>query len=716
MDTFELLLSLFFLKKSMHNKLNDLYQNLEKKINMRNIFSLSRAKAIIFKSKGTTKDMYNTLSKRVDVSRTKYVKVFKNTTRNFDALRKKWLKNDIIVVKKKYDWLNKFFFYYSEKWYKNFSKKLKELSHNPKALFFSFIFFLFLYFFSWYFLIENRVNSGFQKIVSLKDSSFSIDNIKKITNSSERDFEIASFFFLPYQFFQEKKFEDAHHIIKWGLSITKTIKDFYGLYDASEKFINEKGIKEIMFSQLLENIHPAFEKIIQDGEKILQEFWAVHDIWNLEIQKKIDEQVKNLELVLKYLKNFDANYTTFLDLFGHTKEKKYLVIFQNSDEIRPTGGFMGSMGIVSLFRGKVKSFEKNDVYAYEWNLKRQNLEKIPAPEWINKLTDNFGLRDANYFIDTKESAEKIKFFMEKSGYQIDGIIFLNQNLILELLDVIGGVKYKAIGEIITSDNFSEIMSLLVESKVRKEGSLGSPKQALFDFIDDFSKKILQKKRYKEYLAILWENIKKREIIFYSFTQKENDFLQSLGLDGNIIYPKTLDFSSPVFTSISGNKSDRYIKRSFEKEVKINADCSIFTKMKIIQKHSFTKGNEDFLYYTMNKFGIENQDYLLWIQGKWANFQYIRVIIPNDALVEKSKNIVVEKDEQKQSINFYLKTDVGQESSFDINYSIPNPSCKKYDFTFLKQAGIKEYNIKIHTNKEWIEKKGVKEDFVYKWEK
>jgi len=46
------------------------------------------------------------------------------------------------------------------------------------------------------------------------------------------------------------------------------------------------------------------------------------------------------------------------------------------------------------------------------------------------------------------------------------------------------------------------MSLLVESKVRKEGSLGSPKQALFDFIDDFSKKIIQEKKYKEYLAIL----------------------------------------------------------------------------------------------------------------------------------------------------------------------------------------------------------------------
>jgi hypothetical protein len=70
------------------------------------------------------------------------------------------------------------------------------------------------------------------------------------------------------------------------------------------------------------------------------------------------------------------------------------------------------------------------------------------------------------------------------------------------------------------------MSLLVESKVRKEGSLGSPKQALFDFIDDFSRKIIQEKKYKDYLSLIEKNIKKREIIFYSFHQKENDFLQS----------------------------------------------------------------------------------------------------------------------------------------------------------------------------------------------
>jgi hypothetical protein len=82
------------------------------------------------------------------------------------------------------------------------------------------------------------------------------------------------------------------------------------------------------------------------------------------------------------------------------------------------------------------------------------------------------------------------------------------------------------------------------------------------------------------------------------------------MDGNMIYPSTLDFAYPVFTSISGNKSDRYIKRNFEKEIKINEDCSVDTKLIITQRHSFTKGNEEFLKFIMDKYKIDNQEYLL----------------------------------------------------------------------------------------------------------
>jgi len=192
---------------------------------------------------------------------------------------------------------------------------------------------------------------------------------------------------------------------------------------------------------------------------------------------------------------------------------------------------MGSMGIVSIFRGKVKDFDKRDVYAYEWDLKKADLEKELPPEGINKITDSFGLRDANYFINTKDSAEKIRYFIENAGYDIDGIVFLNQNIILDFLDVIAGVYEEDLEATITSKNFSPLMSLLVEAKVSKEGSLGTPKQVLFDFMDGFLEKIASEKKYSEYLDIVMRNIKNREIIFYNFDNEENNFLSSFGLNG-----------------------------------------------------------------------------------------------------------------------------------------------------------------------------------------
>ncbi|MDR1987499.1 MAG: hypothetical protein LBQ24_01725 [Candidatus Peribacteria bacterium] len=53
------------------------------------------------------------------------------------------------------------------------------------------------------------------------------------------------------------------------------------------------------------------------------------------------------------------------------------------------------------------------------------------------------------------------------NYKIDGIIYINQNIILDLLDKIDGVDSKILEQKITKDNFSLIVSTLVEAKVFK---------------------------------------------------------------------------------------------------------------------------------------------------------------------------------------------------------------------------------------------------------
>jgi hypothetical protein len=75
---------------------------------------------------------------------------------------------------------------------------------------------------------------------------------------------------------------------------------------------------------------------------------------------------------------------------------------------------MWSMWILSIFKWKVKDFTKKDVYAFEWDIKPYRED---PPEWINKITDSFWLRDSNYFIDFRDSSAKIRFFMKKWSYK-----------------------------------------------------------------------------------------------------------------------------------------------------------------------------------------------------------------------------------------------------------------------------------------------------------
>lgn len=143
------------------------------------------------------------------------------------------------------------------------------------------------------------------------------------------------------------------------------------------------------------------------------------------------------------------------------------------------------------------------------------------------MTSSFGLRDANYYVNLKDSSEAIKFFVEKSGQDIDGIIYLNQNILLKLLSLTGDIPFDVIERDITSENFSEVMSLLVEAKLFKEGTQGTPKQILFDFIKVLEKTVLEQKNYGAYLKLLLDSFQNRELMMYSFSRNENALLREL---------------------------------------------------------------------------------------------------------------------------------------------------------------------------------------------
>ena len=696
-------------------KIKDLHSNLNKDINLLKFYQKKEISVDSFWiEKNIIKDLHNkNLEKNIKLKQKNKILIKKiNKKNNFDWLkkikRKKILSpfeknNKKIDIQKFIKWkLDYFLSLFKTERKKNiylieFFKNFKKQKLLYKILFFIIISCITILLDKK--TIEYYTNNWYKKIEQLKNN-WNLKQKIKLAKSSYRDFQIANFLFIPFSIFPGEKINNAKYVISWWLKVSDLIVNITNFIKKSDNFVEKKWEENIMYSQLLENSKNIFIYTEKKLNEIIKIYSKINFSKDKIKQNKIDYFLYQTKKYNYYIEEINNNFNTFLNILGHNKRKKYLIVFQNNDEIRAQWGFMWSMGILEIFRWQIKKFEKRDVYDYEFKIKKEHFKKEKAPEWLNKLTPNLWLRDSNYFINLKDSSEKIRFFINKAWFDIDGIIYINQNTLLEILDLIWEYHSKVLNTDVNSKNFSLLMSSLVEAKKSKVGTLWTPKKVLFDFIEEFKNKIKSEKISKfKILKILLKDIEKREIKFYLFDKKERELLKNISLYNPINYNKTLDFNYPVFTSISWNKSDRYIAISYKKIVKKTKNCDFDTSFEINLKHNFNKKEENKILNIFNKFWIKDtSSKLLNIQWKWENRQYIRVILPKNIILKNKKDFISIKNYNKneKSVAFFLNTKPWEKSSFKINYILKNTNCELYNYELYKQPGIKKYNLKLNT--------------------
>jgi len=280
---------------------------------------------------------------------------------------------------------------------------------------------------------------------------------------------------------------------------------------------------------------------------------------------------------------------------------------QNNDEIRASGGFPGSAIYVELYKGAIRSWGKKDIYEYDWNL--YPYKELP-PAGLALISPNHGLRDANYFPEFEKNAQKMNFFIEKAGFDsIDTFIAINQKLVNSFLQEYGPVYFKEINETISAQNFSLVFSTLVEAKVFLDSESTdwkkTPKSILFTFMDVLFAHLLEKKDFGGYAQIVERALQDREIQIASLDSQVEDFLKKQGAvdpwltnKGNWIYP--------VFTSVSGNKSDRYIDRTITITSKPQLGCKMQNKLSLDMLHTFGDEQQNQLNALYERFDISKK--------------------------------------------------------------------------------------------------------------
>jgi Protein of unknown function (DUF4012) len=153
----------------------------------------------------------------------------------------------------------------------------------------------------------------------------------------------------------------------------------------------------------------------------------------------------------------DEYYPLARSALGADQTVRYLVLFQNPAELRPSGGFPGTMGVVSFERGQLGEYtifdahELSDQYISQQHPPRSQpwpiQQYFPSPSLV--------LHDATWWADFPRSGQTIlDMYQETGNPPIQGVVAVQPSVISDLLRITGPFTVEVDGEerTITADN------------------------------------------------------------------------------------------------------------------------------------------------------------------------------------------------------------------------------------------------------------------------
>ena len=266
---------------------------------------------------------------------------------------------------------------------------------------------------------------------------------------------------------------------------------------------------------------------------------------------------------------------------GDNDLKRYLIVFQNDNELRATGGFMGSFALADFKNGDIENIKMPAGGTYD--VRAGFTELLQAPEPLRLINPKWEFQDSNWWPDWPTSAENIAYFYNKSdGATVDGVIAINSDWLGSLLDVIGPVEMPDYNKTITAANFEMELQESVEIEYEDKRA---PKKILGDLAPELVERIfdIDPSKMMGLVTSLNDGLIEKDIMIHLFNEDEQEFVTTNNWDGRI-KDTDGDYLSVVATNIGGGKTDGVVDQEIYHKAKISEDGSIIDTVLISRNH------------------------------------------------------------------------------------------------------------------------------------
>jgi len=475
--------------------------------------------------------------------------------------------------------------------------------------------------------------------------------------------------------------EGGKHFAVAGSYFLEAVEEFnkIPLYFVSKN--NPNGNKDLSITEVL-------SKGLEKTDLAIKEISAAAElISNVnegalppEIAARISFAKEKVEEVSTTLNATAQYFPAFLKLLGDRHPHKYMILLQNNNEIRATGGFIGSYAIVDVNQGYITNLKVEDVYDIDGSYGGY----IEPPEELKGFTTNWRLRDSNYSPDFAISGAKVKWFLQKEGGPgVDTVIAINQGLLKDLLEITGPVQVGNFGKL-NSENYNLLLSYVIEGKI---WGAEDPKHILKVFIPAFKEAILQEKNLGKVGSKLYKAIQQKHIMMYSGDSDIQDLFDAFGVSGRMQIPEdNEDYLSVINTSIGGSKSDQFVEENITHDTEIDEHGNITDEVTIKRRHLWSDDIYRSWKKTLAAYGFsEMPDQLIDNLGRGRNKVNMRIYVPAGSVLidSNAKDIMTKYDDELKKTYFYTVVEIkaGETAKLNVKYRLP------FSLDFSEPAGV-----------------------------
>ena len=412
-------------------------------------------------------------------------------------------------------------------------------------------------------------------------------------------------------------YSDAQHLTKagfYGLSAARVLIDSVEPYadvlglKGKGSFVGGTASQRIQTAvTTMGKITPHIDDIAKEMEGARKEIDAVDSahypsvFGGEKIKKGLSAAKQLVDQGVTFVSDARPLIKLLPSLLGDPKEKKYLVLFQNDKELRPTGGFITAYAVFRIESGVIHVDRSDDIYTLDNGI----FGKPKAPSPILKYLPQvplLNLRDSNLSPDFITSMDTFNSLYKKaSGYvPVDGIIALDTSVLVSTIKILddevyaGGVRFTSkvdprcdcpqviyeLERLISTPKSVDLkVTTLAAVQAQRKDLIGVLLYAIMEKALKSSPKLYWGPLFQDMLT----QVEQKHVMFYIYNKDAQSGIEALNAAGRI-RPFEGDYLHINQANFGGAKANLFVQETVSQNYEVAGDGTITKKITINYKN------------------------------------------------------------------------------------------------------------------------------------